>query len=66
MIKALIRCADCNQVFPDYKGYEVVRGSIPGVEWSDADLVRGRRDFSSDESGRHWIDRRFTRLFPDT
>ena len=40
MIKNLIRCTVCNQVIPNYKGYELSRAeSLPGVEWSKADLA---------------------------
>jgi hypothetical protein len=38
MINKLIRCTACNQVIPNYQGYEVIQAeSLPGVEWSDAD-----------------------------
>ena len=41
MIKTLIRCARCNEVIPDYKGDGTAGAeSLPGVEWSDTDLVR--------------------------
>jgi hypothetical protein len=40
VIKNLIRCTVCNQVIPNYKGYELSRAeSLPGVEWSKADLA---------------------------
>ncbi len=43
MIKELIRCISCNQVIPNYEGYELTRAkSLPGVEWSDADLASAR------------------------
>jgi hypothetical protein len=43
MIKKLIRCAACNQVVPNYDGFELARAkSLAGVEWSNADLVRGK------------------------
>jgi hypothetical protein len=43
MIKKLIRCSTCNQVIPNYEGYAVTQAqSLPGVEWSDADLVKAK------------------------
>jgi hypothetical protein len=43
MIKSLIHCPACNQVIPNYQGYELSRAkSLPGVEWSDAELVNAR------------------------
>ncbi len=43
MIKGLIRCADCNEVIPNYEGYELTQArSLPGVEWSDADLLSAK------------------------
>jgi hypothetical protein len=43
MIKKLLRCAACNQVVPNYDGFELARAkSLAGVEWSNADLVRGK------------------------
>ena len=43
MINKLIRCTACNQVIPNYQGYELTRAkSLPGVEWSDADLASAR------------------------
>ena len=40
MLKKLIRCTSCNQVIPNYEGCELTRAkSLPGVEWSDADLA---------------------------
>lgn len=41
MIKELIRCTVCNQVIPNYGGFELARAnSLPGVEWNNADLAR--------------------------
>lgn len=41
MIKELIRCMVCNQVIPNYGGFELARAnSLPGVEWNNADLAR--------------------------
>lgn len=41
MIKELIRCTACNQVIPNYGGFELARAnSLPGVEWNNADLAR--------------------------
>jgi hypothetical protein len=43
MVKKLIRCSTCNQVIPNYEGYAVTQAqSLPGVEWSDADLVKAK------------------------
>jgi hypothetical protein len=43
MIKKLIRCSTCNQVTPNYEGYAVTQAqSLPGVEWSDADLAKAK------------------------
>jgi hypothetical protein len=43
MIRKLIRCTTCNQVIPNYEGYELTRvKSLPGVEWSEADLASAR------------------------
>ena len=43
MIKKLIRCSACNQVIPNYEGYGVTQAqSLPGVEWSDADLAKAK------------------------
>ncbi len=43
MIKKLIRCSKCNQAIPNYEGYAVAQAqSLPGVEWSDADLVKAK------------------------
>jgi hypothetical protein len=43
MIKKLIRCSTCNQVIPNYEGYAVTQAqSLPGVEWSDADLAKAK------------------------
>ncbi len=40
MIRKLIRCTSCNQVIPNYEGYELARAkSLPGVGWSDAELA---------------------------
>ena len=45
MVKKLIRCVACNQVIPNYEGSHLVRAeSLPGVEWSSADLD-GAREF---------------------
>jgi hypothetical protein len=39
LITKLIRCRRCNQVVPNYQGHELARmNSLPGVEWSDADI----------------------------
>jgi len=44
VIKKLIRCATCNQVIPDYSGYELARAqSLLGVEWSNADLAGAKK-----------------------
>ncbi|MDH4268324.1 MAG: hypothetical protein OEW45_22080 [Deltaproteobacteria bacterium] len=41
MIKELIRCTACNQVIPNYGGFELGRAdTLPGVEWNNADLAR--------------------------
>jgi hypothetical protein len=43
MINKLIRCTACNQVIPNYQGYELIQAeSLPGVEWSDADRASVR------------------------
>ncbi len=43
MIRKLIRCTACNQVIPNYEGYELARDeSLPGVEWSNMDLIRAK------------------------
>ena len=43
MIKKLIRCSACNQVIPNYEGFEVAQDqSLPGVDWSDADLAKAK------------------------
>jgi hypothetical protein len=43
MINKLIRCTTCNQVIPNYQGYELVQAEdLPGVEWSDADRAGAR------------------------
>jgi hypothetical protein len=43
MIKNLIHCPACNQVIPNYQGYELTRAKgLPGVEWSEADLASAR------------------------
>jgi hypothetical protein len=43
MMNKLIRCTTCNQVIPNYQGYELIQAeSLPGVEWSDADRARAR------------------------
>jgi hypothetical protein len=43
VIKKLIRCTACNQVIPNYGGYELAQAmSLPGVEWSNADLVSAK------------------------
>ena len=45
MIKKLIHCPACNQVIPNYQGYELSRAQdLAGVEWSDADFA-GAREF---------------------
>ncbi len=45
MIKKLIHCSACNQVIPNYQGYELSPAQgIPWVEWSDADFA-GAREF---------------------
>ena len=44
MIKKLIRCTACNQIIPNYESHELTRAkSLPGVEWSNADLVIGKK-----------------------
>ena len=44
MIKKLIRCTACNQVIPNYEGSELTRSkSLPGVEWSNADLATAKK-----------------------
>jgi hypothetical protein len=51
MIKNLIRCAACDQVIPNYEGYELTRAkSLPGVEWSSADLANAK-EFLRTHSG---------------
>jgi hypothetical protein len=43
VIKKLIRCTTCNQVIPNYGGYELARSqSLPDVEWSNADLTNAK------------------------
>ncbi len=43
MIKELIHCMDCHQVFPNYDASEFSRAkSLPGVEWNDEDLAKGK------------------------
>jgi hypothetical protein len=45
MIKSLIYCQACNQAIPNYQGYDLSPDkSLPGVEWSDADLA-GAKEF---------------------
>jgi hypothetical protein len=45
MIKNLLHCTACNQVIPNYQGYELTQAnSLPGVEWSEADLA-GAKEF---------------------
>ncbi len=44
MIKKLIHCSKYKQVIPKYKGYAVTQAqSLPGVEWSDAGLAKGKK-----------------------
>ena len=44
MIKKLIRCTACNQIIPNYEGHELTRAkSLPGVEWSNADLATAKK-----------------------
>jgi len=44
MIKKHIRCTACNQIIPNYEGHELTRAkSLPGVEWSKADLVIAKK-----------------------
>lgn len=44
VIRKLIRCANCNQIIPNYEGYELTRAkSLPGVEWSSSDLAAARK-----------------------
>ena len=44
MIKKLIRCTACNQIIPNYEGSELIRSkSLPGVEWSNADLTTAKK-----------------------
>lgn len=51
MIKNLIRCVVCNQVIPNYGGYELTRAkSLPGVDWSNADLASAK-EFLHTHSG---------------
>ena len=51
MIKNLIRCVVCNQVIPNYGGYELTRTkSLPGVDWSNADLASAK-EFLRTHSG---------------
>ncbi|MGA2956940.1 MAG: hypothetical protein ABSF48_14610, partial [Thermodesulfobacteriota bacterium] len=51
MIKNLIRCATCNQVIPNYGGYELTQAkSLPGVDWSNADLASAK-EFLRTHSG---------------
>jgi hypothetical protein len=51
MIENLIRCTICNQVIPNYEGYELIQSkSLPGVDWSDADLISAK-DFLHTHSG---------------
>ncbi len=51
MINNLIHCSECNQVIPNYQGYDLTpASSLPGVEWSEADLV-GAREFLRTHSG---------------
>ena len=43
MIKNLIVCTVCNQVIPNYQGYELTQANnLPGVEWSEADLASAK------------------------
>jgi len=51
MINNLIRCAACNQVIPNYEGYQLLQAQIlPEVEWSDGDLA-GAKEFLHIHSG---------------
>jgi hypothetical protein len=43
MINKFVRCTACNQVIPNYQGYELIQAEgLPGVEWSDADRASVR------------------------
>jgi len=43
MIKNLIYCTVCNQVIPNYQGFDLAQAKgLPGVEWSEADLASAR------------------------
>ena len=43
VIGKLIRCTACNQVIPNYGGSDLARAqSLPGVEWSNADLSNAK------------------------
>jgi len=56
MIKNLIRCAACNQVIPNYEGYQLLQTqAFPEVEWSDRDLASAK-EFLHKHSG-HPLDK---------
>jgi hypothetical protein len=43
MVRSLIYCPACNQLIPNYQGYELTRDkNLPGVEWSGADLAAAK------------------------
>jgi len=51
VIKNLVRCTKCNQVIPNYAGYDLTRAtSLPGVDWSGADLASAK-EFLRTHSG---------------